>query len=118
MFANVHAALKPGSQFVFSIEHPIFMAPRNPGWIIDAEGRKSWPVDGYQQEGERVTNWLADGVIKQHRTIGTLFNSLIAAGFSIRHVNEWGPSDAEVAAQPALAEERERPMMMLVGVQR
>jgi hypothetical protein len=29
-----------------------------------------------------------------------------------------GPSDAEVAAQPALAEERERPMMMLVAVQR
>ena len=118
LFANVHAALKPGSQFVFSIEHPIFMAPRNPGWIIDAEGCKRWPVDGYQREGERVTNWLAEGVIKQHRTIGTLLNLLIAAGFSIRHVNEWGPSDAEVAAQPALAEERERPMMMLVGVQR
>jgi hypothetical protein len=100
------------------IEHPIFMAPRNPGWIIDAQGRKSWPVDGYQMEGERVTNWLADGVIKQHRTIGTLLNTLIGAGFNIRHVNEWGPSDAEVAAQPALAEERERPMMMLVGVQR
>jgi hypothetical protein len=47
-----------------------------------------------------------------------LLNTLIGAGFNIRHVNEWGPSDAEVAAQPALAEERERPMMMLVGVQR
>jgi hypothetical protein len=57
-------------------------------------------------------------VIKQHRTVGTLLNSLIDAGFSIRRVNEWGPSDAEVAAQPALAEERERPMMMLVAVQR
>lgn len=118
LFASVHAALKPGSHFVFSIEHPIFMAPRNPGWIIDAQGNKSWPVDGYQSEGERVTNWLADGVIKQHRTIGTLLNTLIGAGFSIQHVDEWGPSDAEVAAQPALAEERERPMMMLVGAQR
>lgn len=118
LFANLHAALKPGSRFVFSIEHPIFMAPRNPGWITDAEGRKRWPVDSYQMEGERVTNWLADGVIKQHRTIGTLLNTLIAAGFSIQHVNEWGPSDAEVTALPALAEERERPMMMLVAVQR
>jgi hypothetical protein len=54
---------------------------------------------------------------KQHRTIGTLLNTLIAAGFSIRHINEWGPTDAEIAGQPALAEERERPMMMLVGVQ-
>ncbi|MGE8151420.1 class I SAM-dependent methyltransferase [Pseudomonas vancouverensis] len=118
LFAKIHTALKPGSRLVFSIEHPIFMAPRNPGWITDADGRKSWPVDSYQMEGERVTNWLADGVIKQHRTLGTLLNSLITAGFSIQHVNEWGPSDAEVAAQPALAEERERPMMLLVGVER
>ncbi|HEF4762642.1 TPA: class I SAM-dependent methyltransferase [Pseudomonas putida] len=115
---GLFTALKPGSRFVFSIEHPIFMAPRNPGWITDAEGRKSWPVDSYQMEGERVTNWLADGVIKQHRTIGTLLNTLISAGFSIRHVNEWGPTDAQVTAIPALAEEQERPMMLLVGVQR
>ena len=118
LFATIHAALKPGSRFVFSIEHPIFMAPRNPGWLTDSEGRKRWPVDSYQREGERVTNWLADGVIKQHRTVGTLLNTLIAAGFIIRHVNEWGPSEADVAALPALAEERERPMMMLVGVER
>lgn len=118
LFAKIHAALKPGSRFVFSIEHPIFMAPRNPGWLIDSEGNKRWPIDSYQLEGERVTNWLAEGVIKQHRTLGTLLNTLIAAGFTIRHVNEWGPSEADVAAQPALAEERERPMMLLVGVQR
>ncbi|MBK5416741.1 class I SAM-dependent methyltransferase [Pseudomonas sp. TH31] len=115
LFATLHAALKPGSRFVFSIEHPVFMTPRNPGWLIDGEGRKRWPLDSYQLEGERVTNWLAEGVIKPHRTVGTLLNTLIAAGFTIRHVNEWGPSDAQVVAQPALAEERERPMMMLVG---
>lgn len=118
LFAKIHAALTPGSRFVFSIEHPIFMAPRNPGWLIDSEGNKRWPIDSYQLEGERVTNWLAEGVIKQHRTLGTLLNTLIAAGFTIRHVNEWGPSEADVAAQPALAEERERPMMLLVGAQR
>ena len=118
LFAKIHDALVPGSRFVFSIEHPIFMAPRNPGWLIDNEGNKRWPVDSYQREGERVTHWLAEGVIKQHRTVGTLLNLLIGAGFSIQHVNEWGPTDADVAAQPALAEERERPMMMLVGVQR
>jgi SAM-dependent methyltransferase len=118
LFARLYTALKPGSHFVFSIEHPIFMAPRNPGWLVDSEGNKRWPLDSYQLEGERVTNWLAEGVIKQHRTVGTLLNSLIDAGFSIRHVNEWGPSEAEVAAQPALTEERERPMMMLVAVQK
>jgi hypothetical protein len=33
----------------------IFMAPRNPGWLVDDQGRNCWPVDGYQLEGPRVT---------------------------------------------------------------
>ena len=115
---KIHRALVPGASLIFSIEHPIYMAPRNPDWLIDAAGRKSWPLDNYQHEGPRVTNWLADGVVKQHRTMGTLLNQLIAAGFAIAHVQELGPTDAEVAERPELAEERERPMMLLVSARR
>src|SRR5690606_28293444 len=80
LFATVHRALVPGARFVFSIEHPIFMASRRPGWITDAEGRKSWPVDSYHMEGPRRTDWLADGVLKYHRTLGTTLNLLIRNG--------------------------------------
>ncbi|NWC91719.1 MULTISPECIES: bifunctional 2-polyprenyl-6-hydroxyphenol methylase/3-demethylubiquinol 3-O-methyltransferase UbiG [unclassified Pseudomonas] len=118
LFARIHQALVPGGRLVFSIEHPIFMAPRQPGWLIDEQGRKSWPVDSYQLEGPRVTNWLADGVIKQHRTLGTLLTLLIEAGFTLSHVDEWGPSEADLKARPALAEELERPMMLLVAAHR
>ncbi|MFK3821473.1 class I SAM-dependent methyltransferase [Pseudomonas yamanorum] len=118
LFARIHQALVPGGRLVFSIEHPIFMAPRQPGWLIDEQGRKSWPVDSYQLEGPRVTNWLADGVIKQHRTVGTLLTLLIQAGFTLTHVDEWGPSEADLKARPALAEELERPMMLLVAAHR
>jgi SAM-dependent methyltransferase len=115
LFDTVHRALVPGGRLVFSIEHPIFMAPRQPGWSVDADGHKHWPLDSYQMEGPRVTNWLADGVVKQHRTIGTLLNHLIGAGLTIAHVDEWGPTEADLAARPELAEERERPMMLLVS---
>ncbi|SDU40223.1 class I SAM-dependent methyltransferase [Pseudomonas yamanorum] len=118
LFARIHQALVPGGRLVFSIEHPIFMAPRQPDWLIDEQGRKSWPVDSYQLEGPRVTNWLADGVIKQHRTVGTLLTLLIQAGFTLTHVDEWGPSEADLKARPALAEELERPMMLLVAAHR
>lgn len=37
---------------------------------------------------------------------------------TIAHVEEWGPTDADVAARPELAEERERPMMLLVSARR
>ena len=118
LFTRLYRALVPGGRLVFSIEHPIFMAPRYPGWLVDEQGRKSWPVDGYQLEGPRVTNWLAEGVIKQPRTLGTLITLLIEAGFTLSHVNEWGPSEADLAARPELAEELERPMMLLIAAQR
>lgn len=115
---TVHRALLPGSHFIFTIEHPIFMAPTRPGWSVDGEGRKTWPLDRYSVEGPRTTDWLAKGVVKQHRTMGTTLNSLIGAGFTIRHVEEWRPTADQVAANPDLAEELERPMMLLVAAQR
>jgi SAM-dependent methyltransferase len=120
LIAAVHRALVPGGgRFVFSIEHPIYMAARRPGWITDADGHRTWPVGGYQREGRRTTKWLgAEGVVKYHRTLGTTLNLLIGQGFTIRHVEEWGPTDADIAATPALAEERERPMMLLVAAAR
>jgi SAM-dependent methyltransferase len=118
LFRKIHRAIVPGGQLVFSIEHPIYMAPRHPAWIVDNQGYKTWPVDSYQIEGPRVTNWLADGVIKQHRTIGTLLNLLIDTGFTIAQLDEWGPTDEQIAARPELAEERERPMMLLVSARR
>lgn len=118
LLATVHRALVPGGRFVFSMEHPIYTASRHPEWIADAKGRRTWPVDDYQIEGERRTTWFTEGVVKYHRTIGTTLNSLIANGFVIRHFEEWGPTDADVAATPALAEERDRPMIMLVVAER
>ena len=118
LLSNVHRALVPGGCLVFSIEHPIYMAPTHPAWTQDAEGRKTWPLNQYLVEGERVTDWLAKGVVKFHRTIGTTLNLLIRLGFAIRHVEEWVPTDAQIQARPELAEERERPMFLLVAAQR
>jgi SAM-dependent methyltransferase len=118
LLAEIHRALAPGSRFVFSVEHPIVTAPEKAGWSLGPDGRRTWPVDSYQKEGPRRTNWLADGVIKQHRTLGTTLNLLIRLGFAIAHVEEWASSDAQIAARPEWAEERERPMFLLVAVQR
>ncbi|WP_322416885.1 class I SAM-dependent methyltransferase [Mesorhizobium huakuii] len=118
LFRTAHQALSPGGHFVFSTEHPIYMAPTRPGWAVDAEGRKTWPVDRYLVEGPRKTDWLAKGVVKHHRTIGTTLNALIQSGFTIGHVEEFCPTDAQIAARPGLAEELERPMFLLVSARR
>jgi SAM-dependent methyltransferase len=115
--AALFAALAPGGRLVFSIEHPIFMAPAHPGWLA-RDGGRSWPVDGYALEGPRRTDWLAPGVVKHHRRLDTTLNTLMAAGFALRRVVEWHPTPAQIAARPALAEEMERPMLLLVAAQK
>ena len=115
----MHAALTPGARLVFSQEHPIFMAPETPRWVDGPGGRRSWPVNSYNREGPRTTDWLAPGVVKQHRTLGTILNTLIEAGFAIRHVEDWRPSAEQAAAAPALsADEIDRPTFLIVEAQR
>jgi len=115
LLAAMHRALVPGGSLVFSMEHPIYTAPVAPGWVVDDAGRRTWPIDGYLNEGSRETDWIAKGVIKHHRTIGTVLTALLRAGFALTHVEEWNPTDAQIAARPALAIERDRPMFLLIG---
>lgn len=119
LLAQVHRALTPGSSFVFTTEHPIYMAADRPDWLPTAPGaRKTWPVNGYALEGERHTDWFAPGVVKHHRRIATTVNTLLDTGFTMRRLIEWSPTPEDLAARPALAEELERPMMLIIAADR
>jgi SAM-dependent methyltransferase len=118
LFGRVHAALKPGGSLVCSVEHPIMTAPARQEWLVDADGRATWPVNGYHDEGERVSNWLAEGVVKRHRTMGTYLDLLLGAGFRLERLVEWAPSPEQVAAEPGWAKERERPFFLLMSLHR
>ena len=118
LLSQVYCALAPGGNLVFSVEHPIFSATVWSEWLLDAAGRKLWPIDRYLDEGPRSTDWLAKGVIKQHRTLATYVNTLIGQGFSLSYVEEWGPTEEQIAAQPNWADERQRPPFLLVAARR
>lgn len=118
LFRTVYGALLPGGRLVFSIEHPIYMAPTHPEWFSGHDGRKTWPLNQYLVEGSRTTDWLAKGVLKQHRTMGTTLNLLLQTGFTLTHIEEWRPTAEQIAARPELAEELERPMFLLVAAER
>lgn len=111
----VQHLLAPGGHFVFSVEHPIFTAPSNPGWQTDPGGAAIWPLNQYLREGPRVTEWITAGVIKQHRTLASYVTSLLAHGFQLTHLNEWGPDAAQLAAHPEWANEVDRPPFLLIG---
>lgn len=114
----VYQALTPGGTLVFTIEHPVFMAAAHPHWMLDEDGRKTWPVNIYAEEGERRTDWLTKGVVKYHRTLATTINTLIETGFELRKLVEFAPTKDQIKQMPALAEERQRPMMLLVNAKK
>jgi len=115
LLACVHRALAPGGRFVCSIEHPVYTAPSTPGFVETADGTVTWALDGYFREGPRTTDWLAPGVVKQHRTVGTYVGALTAAGFRLTDLVEWGPSADDLAAHPDWRHEVQRPAFLLIG---
>ena len=118
LFATVRQTLVPGGALVFSMEHPIYMAPSRPAWTTDSEGRRIWPLDRYLVEGPRTTDWLAPGVVKYHRTMGTTLTALLNAGFTLTRLAEFCPTPEQIAARPELEQERDRPMFLLVAATR
>ena len=93
-------------------------APAHAVWSVDGEGRKAWPVNRYLDEGPRQTDWLAKGVIKQHRTMASYVNLLVGVGLDIAHVEEWGPTSEQIAVRPDFAPEHQRPPFLLLAARR
>lgn len=116
LVAEVFKSLKPGGSFIFSVEHPIYTAPRKPDWILDSEGNSVWPLDRYLLEGPRVTNWLAEGVVKQQRMISTYIGIMLKVGFVLAEIEEWGASEEQLKEFPDWARTRDRPPFLLFKV--
>jgi 2-polyprenyl-3-methyl-5-hydroxy-6-metoxy-1,4-benzoquinol methylase len=119
MARTIHAALEPGGDFVFSVEHPIYAARAEPEWVTDATGKRAFAIVDYGIEGRRVTNWIADGVVKYHRSIATMLNTLTVAGLAYRAMTEWTPSSEQLQVHPEWQEtEFVRPMFLLIAVRK
>lgn len=114
LLATVASALSSGGSLVFSVEHPIYSAPSSQQFETSLSGSRIWPLNNYLVEGERVTNWFVDGVVKHHRTVATYLNAVADAGFSLERVVDWGPGPEQIAARPELAEDLHRPWFLLL----
>lgn len=116
---KVFTYLKPGGKFVFSVEHPIFTSRDEQDWYYDEQGnRLHWPVDQYQVEGVRTTSFLAENVMKYHRTLSTYMNNLIATGFTLEAVKESVPSEDMLKQLPEMKDENRRPMFLIISARK
>jgi SAM-dependent methyltransferase len=111
---KVHHCLTANGLFLFSVEHPIFTALPAQDWYYGQScERLHWPIDNYQKEGRRQTNWLTDNVIKYHRTMATYVNTLIKSGFRITTLEE--PHPAPDITEPDVQDQSRRPPFLVIA---
>jgi SAM-dependent methyltransferase len=119
LLGEVFKGLKPGGFFYFSVEHPMWTATRSGKVITGEDGKKLWPVADYPDEGDRVVTWLAEGVVKQHRTLESYVSALIETGFEIIKLKEWGrPDNGRFANESWFVPEGTMPSFLLFGVRK
>jgi 2-polyprenyl-3-methyl-5-hydroxy-6-metoxy-1,4-benzoquinol methylase len=114
---KIHKWLRTDGALVFSIEHPITTAihGKRSGWLKDDSGERiGWEVTDYSSEGERVSRWIVDDVVKYHRTLATTLNMLSESGFRIDRISEAHATPEGETLDPGLLEERLRPPFLFV----
>ncbi|MFJ7826623.1 class I SAM-dependent methyltransferase [Psychrobacillus sp. NPDC096623] len=113
---KVTSLLNKNGEYIFSTEHPIVTARKEMNnWIDDKEGnRLHWALDNYQEEGEREQHWYIDGVIKYHRTISTLINTLINNGLVLEKIIEPQSIPTGLEKMPKLINEQRRPSFIVI----
>ena len=112
---NISRWLKPGGRFVFSVEHPVFIAYGSQNWHYGPDGEiLHFPVDNYYLEGPREAVFLGEQVTKSHRTLTTYLDVLMQNGFQILRVVEPQPPE-DMMDLPGMRDELRRPMMLLVS---
>ena len=96
LMRKVYMRLKEGGRFVFSMSHPIVTA-----WdgVYDRYTRTETGerlyanLRNYCVEGPRKVDWIVNGYECYHRTVSSLINAQIRAGFTLEQCEEAHLSD-------------------------
>jgi ubiquinone/menaquinone biosynthesis C-methylase UbiE len=116
LIEKVTSLLHRDGEFIFSTEHPIVTARKEMNnWIKDEDGNKlHWGLDNYQEEGKREQHWYIDGVVKYHRTISTLINTLISSGLVLEKILEPQAIPIGIEQMPKSINEKRRPSFIII----
>ncbi len=115
---SVYDKLNNGGYFVFSIEHPMKLAPILNGEVekshLEINGKYFQLISDYNREGERKRLWNGEYVIKYHRSMSSIINTLIKAGFVIEEILEPIPSEEALNKRPKYKNQFDSPFFLFV----
>jgi SAM-dependent methyltransferase len=105
LLAHVHAALRPGGFFLFTVPHPAlpYLRGQDPPFFFDPAGH---PYLGSEDQIFEGRIWRRDGVVNpvraRHKSIHDYFQLLAASGWQrLPQVEELGVTQAHLALDPA-----------------
>ena len=105
LMRKIHHLMKKDAVFVFSMSHPIVTAwdGAYDRYTRTETGERLYAnLRNYCKEGLRRVDWVVNGYECYHRTVSSLINGLIGAGFTIEECQEAHLSDEMRARYPAL----------------
>lgn len=90
LLQKIRQKLKPQGTLIFSQEHPIVTCYRGgERWEKDAQKEQlAYRLNYYREEGERERNWFQQPFKTYHRTLSTILNQLMQAGFTLDQIEE------------------------------
>ena len=105
LMRTIHGLMKDGAEFVFSMSHPIVTAwdGAYDRYTRTETGERLYAnLRNYCLEGPRKVDWVVNGYECYHRTVSSLINALIRAGFTLEECQEAHISDEMRKQYPAL----------------
>ena len=105
LMVKIHNLMKKDAELVFSMSHPIVTAwdGAYDRYTRTETGERLYAnLRNYCKEGVRKVDWVVNGYERYHKTVSTLINTLIGAGFMIEECQEAHISDEMREKYPAL----------------
>ena len=105
LMSRIYTLLKDDGELVFSMSHPIVTAwdGAYDRYTRTETGERLYAnLRNYCREGLRKVDWVVNGYECYHRTVSTLINAMIKAGFVIEECQEAHISDEMRQRYPAL----------------
>ena len=105
LMRKISNLMKDDAEFVFSMSHPIVTAwdGAYDRYTRTETGERLYAnLRNYCVEGKRKVDWVVNGYECYHRTVSSLINALIGAGFVIEECQEAHISDEMRQQYPAL----------------
>ena len=96
LMQKIYNLMEEGAEFVFSMSHPIVTAwdGTYDRYTRTETGERLYAnLRNYCMEGLRKVDWVINGYECYHRTVSTIINALIKAGFIIEECQEAHISD-------------------------